>query len=342
MNTLQYALKRIILGLVVLFGISVITFVIVRVIPSDPAAIYLGPKAKPEQIEQLTREMGLDKPLYEQYGLYIGKMLGGDWGESLRTHRPVLNDIVEFLPVSMEIVILSLLLASVIGIPLGALSARYKGKWLDHITRVTSIFGVSVPSFWIGLVFQFIFFSQLGLLPISGKMSIEMAMSNPVQTITGFSILDSIITGNGTALMELIPHYVLPVLTLSLYPLGLITRLTRSNMLEILETDYVKLARSNGISEWRVLFHYALKNTMGSNFTILGLVFAYSIMGSFFVEVIYNWPGMGNYAVLSIMSMDYPAIMGITVIIAAAYVLINLITDILQSWIDPRITLGGE
>lgn len=342
MNTVNYTVKRIFLGLFVLFGISLITFVIVRVIPSDAAAIYLGPKAKQEQIDALTREMGLDQPLYQQYGVYLKKMLIGDWGDSLRTHRPVLDDIREFLPISMEIVMMSLLLSAIIGIPLGVLSAHYKGKLFDQVTRIISIFGVSVPSFWIALVFQYIFFTKLGLLPISGKMSIEVAMAYPIERITGFSIIDALITNNSVAMKELLPHYILPVVTLALYPIGLITRITRSNMIEILESDFIKLAKSNGISGWRILFHYALKNTMGTNFTILGLVFAYSIMGSFFVEMIYNWPGVGNYAVLSIISLDYPAIMGITLLVAAAYVLTNLVTDILQSWLDPRITLGGE
>ncbi|MEB3101535.1 ABC transporter permease [Ferviditalea candida] len=342
MNTLRYTGKRLVLGLIVLFGISAITFLIVRVIPSDPAAIYLGPRAKPEQIEQLTREMGLNKPLIVQYGVYLKNMIMGDWGESLRTHRPVLEDIKSFFPVSLEIILLSLIFSGGIGLLLGVLSARYKGKWFDHLTRMISIFGVSVPSFWIGLVLQFIFFSKLGWLPINGKMSIEMEMGNPVAMITGFALIDAMITGNWAAFAHMLPHYVLPVLTLSLYPIGLMTRLTRSNMLEILNADFIRLARSNGISEWKILLHYALKNVFGTILTVLGLVFSYSLLGSFFVEIIYNWTGMGSYAVKSIISMDYPAIMGVTVLIAFVYVLTNLITDILQAWLDPRITLEGE
>lgn len=338
----KFLIKRIGLTLIVIIGISIITFSVVRVIPSDPAAIYLGPRAQPEQIEKLSEEMGLNEPLYYQYSIYVKNLVKGDWGNSLRTHRAVLKDIMEYIPNSLELLLLALSLSIIIGIPLGVISSRFKGKWFDHITRVVSIFGVSVPSFWIALVLQFIFFTKLGWLPINGQMSTELALNNPVTTITGFLLLDSIFSGNFAALFSILPHYVLPVVTLALYPIGLITRMTRSNMCEILEADYIRLAKANGISELKILFQYSLKNTMGPILTIIGLMFAYSIMGSFFVEIIFNWPGLGSYAVRSIMSMDYPAIMGVTLIVALVYVYTNLLTDIIQVWMDPRIRLGRE
>lgn len=342
LNATRYVVRRLVLALVVLVGISIITFIIVRILPSNPAAIYLGFRAQPEQIEKLTIEMGLDKSLYYQYGIYVKNLAMGDWGNSLRTHRPVLNDIKEFFPKSLELLILAISLSALVGIPLGVMSARFKGKVFDHFTRVVSIFGVSVPSFWIALVLQYIFFTKLGLLPINGQMSVEIAMNNPVSRITGLTLVDALMSGNWIAFWNMIPHYILPVVTLALYPLGLITRMTRSNVAELLDSDFIRLAQANGIAERKILFQYLLKNAMGPILTVLGLMFSYSVMGSFFVELIYNWPGVGSYAVRSILSMDYPAIMGVTLLVAFVYLLMNLLTDLIHSWMDPRIRLGEE
>ncbi|RNB91646.1 ABC transporter permease [Brevibacillus fluminis] len=342
MQTLNYTMRRVLLSLIVLIGISLITFLIVRVVPSNPAAVYLGPKATPEQIEKLNDEMGFNRPLPEQYMIYMQKMVQGDLGVSLKTHRDISADFGEYVPNSFELLLLSLFFSAVVGIPLGVISAYYKGKWVDQITRVISIFGVSVPSFWIALVLQYVCFTKLNLLPINGQMSVEVSLTNPVASITGFKLLDSILSGNGAAFLDMVPHYVLPVLTLSLYPFGLLVRMTRSNVIDVLGSDYIRLAKAYRIPMAKMLFHYALKNSAGPILTVLGLMFAFSVTGAFFVEVIYNWPGIGSYSVAAILSLDNPAIMAVTLLIAIVYVLTNLITDLLQAWLDPRIRLGEE
>lgn len=337
-----YILRRLLGAALVLVGISMITFIIVRVIPAEPAAIYLGPHPTEEQILQVRDELGLNQPLYVQYVKYLTDLTNGDWGESLRTHRPVLEEIMRFLPNSLELIFMAIILAGLVGIPLGVISAYNKGKIIDHLSRLVSIFGVSVPSFWVALVFQVLFFSLLGWFPIGGKLETEISLIYPIQQVTGFSLIDSLITGNWVAFKGLLWHLVLPVLTLSLYPLGLITRMTRSNMLEVLNQDYIKLSYANGLPVVRIIFKYALKNAISPTLTVMGLMFSYSLMGAFFVEVIFNWPGLGTYAVKSILGMDYPSIMGVTILIAFSYVLVNLITDLAQAFIDPRIQLGKE
>jgi peptide/nickel transport system permease protein len=342
MATSNYVMRRVLLALIVLIGISMITFAIVRVVPSNPAAVYLGPKATPEQIEKFNAEMGFDRPLVEQYVMYMKQIAQGDLGVSLKTHRDISLDFKEYLPNSLELLLLSLLFSAVVGIPLGVISAHYKDKWIDQVTRGISIFGVSVPSFWIALVFQYIFFTKLNLLPINGQMSMDVSLLYPVEAVTGFKLIDAILTGNGVAFVDMLPHYVLPVLTLSLYPLGLLARMTRSNVIEVLGSDYIRLAQAYRIPMRKLLFHYALKNSTGPILTVLGLMFAYSVIGWCFVEVIYNWPGIGSYSVGAILSVDNPAIMAVTLLIAIVYVFTNLITDLLQAWLDPRIRLGGE
>lgn len=335
----RYVLRRTVLLLFILVGISVITFVLTRVVPSDPAALYVGPLARQDQIDAARAELGLDRPLAAQYGRYVAGLTRGDFGTSLRTHRPVRQDIARYLPSTLELVFTSLLLALVIGIPLGTLSARYRGSWLDHVGRVVSIAGVSVPSFWLGLLFQVLFFRILRWLPVGGRLDSLVEQTHPVQAVTGFYVLDTVLQANWVAFGSVLAHLVLPALTLTAYPLGTVTRMTRATMLEVLEQDYVRAARAYGLSSWAVTFWYGLKNAMAPVLTIVGLTFAYSLTGAFFVEIIFAWPGLGTYAVKAILSTDYPAIMGVTMTVALFYVISNLAVDLMQAWLDPRVTL---
>lgn len=339
MNLLKYIARRIVLMVLVMFGISIIIFFLTRVVPSEPAALYVGPLARPEQIEAARIKLGLDQPLPVQYARYLGDLIRGDWGISLRTRQPVLEDLIRFLPNSLELIVMAMLIAVIIGVPLGALVARHKDRFIDHAARLGSIAGVSIPSFWLALLLQILLVRNLGLLPVGGRISMGVSIFSPVEQITGFMILDALLSGNYVALKDLLRHSIMPVLTLAAYPIGMFTRMTRSTMLEVLGHDYIRTARSFGVTEKRITFVYALKNALGPTLTVIGLTFAYALLGAFFVEVIFSWPGIGTYAVKGIMSMDYPAILGACLVVAFFYISVNLVIDLLQSVLDPRITV---
>ena len=311
-----------------------------RVVPSDVAAIYAGPRARPEQIAEARHILGLDRPLYVQYGIYVGDLVQGDWGTSLRTRRPVLGDILGFLPYSLQLVFLSLLLSIVVGVSLGALSAHKKGGWIDNGTRVLAIGGVSMPAFVLAVLLQILFFRILGVLPVSSELDITVAQAHPVTTITGMTAVDALITGNFAAFFNAMEHLVLPVLTLAAFSAGVITRMTRSSMLESLGQDYIRMAKAMGVPTRVIVLRYSLKNAMAPVLTVIGLEFAYLLVGTFFVERIFALPGLGTYATTSMLSLDYPAIMGITVLLALFYVFVNLIIDLIIAKLDPRVVLS--
>jgi len=339
MQKLEFFLRRMGTSLFVLIGVSVITFFLARVVPSNPAALYIGPKARAEDIERVTRELGLDKPLPVQYAVYMGELLRGDLGTSIATKRPVLKELSDRLPATLELLFSGMLLAALIGIPLGVLSARAQGQPLDIGIRTFSIMGVSMPAFFLGLILQIVFFRNLKILPLAGDVSGDLRFSNPLTQITGFLILDSILTANWVTLKDVLLHLILPSLTLAAYPIGLIARMTRAAMLEVLGQDYIRTARAYGTRERIIIYLYALKNAISPTLTVLGLTFAFALTGTFFVEIIFNWPGLGLFTVRSLLALDYPAIMGVTLFGASGYVLINLIVDLLQAWVDPRISL---
>jgi peptide/nickel transport system permease protein len=230
-------------------------------------------------------------------------------------------------------------LATSIGIILGVLSARFQGSPLDVLVRILSLVGVSLPAFWLGLLLQIIFYRQLGLFPINGRLDTTLRFTHPIQHITGFYLFDSLVTGNWVAFKDAAWHIVLPAVTLAAYPIGLIARMTRATMLEVLSQDYIRTAHAYGLGQLFVTGVHALKNALGPTLTIVGLSLAYALTGTFFVELVFNWPGLGTFAVHSLLKVDYPAIMGVTLFAAVGYVVINLIVDLLQAWIDPRISL---
>ena len=320
MTVWAYIVRRIALAVLVLFGVATITFLVVRIVPSDPAAVYVGSNARPEQIAQAHKILGLDRPLYVQYGIYMKNLVRGDWGDSLRTKRPVLADIVHFLPSSLELIISALLVATLFGLVLGVTTAHRKGKWIDHVMRVFSTGGVSIPAFWLALMLQIAFFRVLHLLPVAGQSDILVSQAHPITTITGMTVVDALITGNWPAFTDAARHLVLPMLSLAAYPMGVIMRMTRSSMLEAMGNDYIRMARAMGVPPRTLLYKDALKNAIGPVLTVIGLTFAYSLTGTFFVELIFAWPGLGQYATTSVLSMDYPAIMGVTVMVAIVYV----------------------
>lgn len=332
----SYIVKRILLGIAVLFGVIVITFTITRVIPSNPAAQWAGPRATIEQIEAATIELGLDKPYHVQFVKYIQDLLKGNLGYSLKTHQPVINELKAYIPATLELVVISTLGAIVIGLPLGVMSARRKDQWLDHFCRFFSVGAVSLPTFWVGLFLQLIFYRLLGWLPMGDQLSMNIKLMYDIPKITGFLTFDSLITGNFVVFFDAIKHLILPGITIAMYPIGLVARMTRSALLEILSEDYISAARSYGLPESMVLWSYALKNSLGPTVTVVTLSIGYTLVNTFLVESIFSWPGIGNYVSTAVVSLDYPAIMGVTIFSACAYVILNLVADIIIA-LDPRI-----
>jgi ABC-type dipeptide/oligopeptide/nickel transport system permease component len=336
---LDYILKRLAMSSLVLLGLSIITFTLARVVPSNPAALYIGPRARPEQIEAITIKLGLDKPLYVQYLYYLRDALRGDLQTSIATKRPVVQEITDRLPSSLELLAAGMSLATLAGIILGVLSARFQGGPFDLLVRILSLVGVSLPAFWLALLLQIIFYRRLGWFPINGRLDTALRFTHPIQHITGLYLFDALVTGNWVAFKDAAWHIVLPAITLAAYPMGLVARMTRATMLEVLGQDYVRTAHAYGLGELFIIGVHALKNALGPTLTVVGLSLAYALTGTFFVELIFNWPGLGTFTVHSLLKVDYPAIMGVTLFAAVGYVLINLIVDLSQAWIDPRISL---
>ncbi len=337
---ISFIARRLAGSAAVLLGLSVITFALARLVPSNPAAAYIGPKARPEDIARVTEQLGLNQPVPVQYLTYMRDMLTGDWGTSIGTKRPVLEEILGRLPATLELILAAMLIAIPLGILLGILSARWRRRTPDLGVRIVSIVGVSLPAFWLGLLLQVLFFRNLHLLPLTGRVDADLRFVSPITELTGFYLVDSLASGNWTAFGDVAWHLVLPAMTLAAYPIGLIARMTRASMVEALGQDYVRAARAAGISERLITYRLALKNALIPVVTVVGLTLAYALTGTFFVEVVFNWPGLGTFAVKGLLNLDYPVIMGITLFGAAAYVLINLGVDLLQAWLDPRTRLA--
>jgi peptide/nickel transport system permease protein len=339
MQRWEYVARRLMMAVVVLLSVSIITFLIARVVPSDPAAAWVGPRPTQEQIIRATKQLGLDRPLYEQYLRYMGALLRGDLGTSIKTHQAIAIDLKTFLPATLELVLAGMVMAVVIGIPLGVYSGAKKGSLLDHLTRLFSIAGVSIPTFWLGLLLQLLFFSRLGLLPLGGRISTEIAVNHPVTQITGFYLIDTAVSGNWIAFKDALVHIILPAFTLATYAIGLTIRMTRSTMIEVLNEKYILAARASGIPERTVLFVLALKNAIIPTITVLALSFVYSLTGAILVEVIFSWPGLGTYVTDAVLSVDFPVIVSVTLVVTVFYVFINLFLDLTQAAIDPRVSL---
>jgi peptide/nickel transport system permease protein len=332
----EYLLRRLVSLVFVLLGMSVMTFAISRVVPADPAAAAAGLSsgAGPEQIEQIRREMGLNDPLPVQYVRYMAGVLRGDLGRSILNRRPVMEDMKAFLPASLELALVSVAMYVPIGVILGVIAARSAGGISDAMTRLFAILGVSVPVFWAALLLQLAFYRNLRWFPSGGRLGIELA---PPPTITNFYLVDSLLAGNGAVFLSALHHIALPAATLALANIALVTRMTRSSVLEVLHADYIRTARAKGLGEWVVLRRHALRNALVPVVTVIGLQFAALIAYVFLVEVVFSWPGIGTYAVRAIVGLDFEPIMGITLIFSGIYVLVNFLVDMSYVVLDPRI-----
>lgn len=340
MGLIQFLLRRLGLSALVLFGVATLVFMLTRIIPSDPAALYLGPRARPAEIADIEQRFGFDRPLIEQYGRYLAGLARGDLGHSLATKRPVVQELASRLAATLELMAVAMSFAVLIGVPFGVLAARLRGRFGEALVRIVTVMGVSMPAFWLGLLLQMVFVHLLGWFPAAGRVDGSLRFVSPIDQLTGLYILDSLLTGNLVALRDAALHIVLPAVTLAAYPVGLVTRMTRAAMLEALSQDYIRTARAYGIAERRIYGRLALRNAIGPTLTVTGLTLAFMLTGAFYVEVIYAWPGLGSFTVRSFLNVDYPAILGMTLFAAAGYVLINLLVDLGQALIDPRVRVS--
>jgi len=333
----NYLVRRLLFGLMVLVGVSAITFYVARVVPGSPEAMWVGAKPTQEQLDEARRELGLDRPLLVQYAMYVGNLARGDLGVSLRTRRPIAEELGERFAATMELVTVSMFLAMVLGLPLGVLSATRQDKALDHLSRAISISGVAMPVFWLGMTLQLALHGAAGWFPLQGRIGSQVLIDSPIAPVTGFYLVDSLMGGNWPAFRSVLWHMALPALTLSFASLAVVTRMARSSMLEVLRQDYILTAQAYGAPRWVILYIYALKNALIPSITVVGLSYGLMLGGSFMVESIFDWPGLGRFAILSITTNDFPSIMGVTILYAATYVIINTGMDLLYFLIDPRI-----
>jgi peptide/nickel transport system permease protein len=336
----RYVVRRTALALLVVVGVVILTFVIARIVPGDPAATWAGPRARREQVERAREQLGLDRPVAVQIARYLGGVASGDWGVSLRTRRPVLTDIARRAPASIELVGAALILALALGVPLGLVSARWKGRPPDFLVRLGSVLGVSMPSFWLALILQLVFFQWLRILPVAGTYDPDLDYTSPLRDITNMPVIDALITGNWPVLWSAVQHLVLPAVVIAAYPFGVIARMVRASVLDTVGEDHIRMVRALGFSERSVYGRFALRHAWNPVVAVLALMFAYAIVNTFLVEAIFNRPGLGSYAADAVSALDTPAIVGVTLFVAIVYVVGNLLVDLVQAVIDPRIRLS--
>jgi peptide/nickel transport system permease protein len=336
---LVFVARRIALAVVVVVGVIVVTFVVAHVVPGDPAATWAGPHASAAQIAQARKFLGLDRPLIVQLVSYLGGVASGNWGISIHTHRSVLSDLLTAAPASLELVITALVLAIVVGIPLGLVSARRPGRPADQLIRAGSILGISMPIFWMALILQLVFSQRLRWLPAAGEYSPSLLFTHPLVRRTGFPVIDALLGGNLPMLGSTLKYLILPAIVVAAYPAGLIARMVRAQVLDTIGDTHILNARALGFGEWQIFSRFAMKLAWTPVSAAIALVFGYSLVNTFLVESIFDWPGLGSYAAASISTLDTPAILGVTLFVGVAYVIANLLVDLVQAAIDPRIRL---
>ncbi|MBI2571948.1 MAG: ABC transporter permease [Candidatus Schekmanbacteria bacterium] len=352
---MAFALRRLVYLVPTLAGVSVLVFSTMHLSGGDPARIMLGERARPETVAALRVELGLDRPIAEQYVRYAVNLLRGDLGRSIKSHTPVTEEIAARFPATVELALAAMLLAAPAGIAAGAVAARRRGGWVDVATMTGSLCGISLPVFWLGLILILLFAvllpeTLMGLrerfgagvpvfgFPVSGRLDLNHAP--PWRT--GLAILDSLLAGDARALLSTLRHLVLPAVTLGTIPLAVIARMTRSELLSELQQDYVRTARAKGASERSVTYRHALRNALIPVLTTIGLQFGYLLGGAVLTETIFAWPGIGRWLVGAVMARDFPAVQGGTLLVAVLFVLANLLVDLLYAAVDPRLRLASE
>ena len=318
----------------VLIGVTLLTFFLAQLVPADPVAAALGSNARDAQIEAYRQQLGLDQPVMVQFANYVGRLLQGDLGNSIRTRRAVVDDLRDYLPATIELTFAAMIVTILVGIPLGVVAALNRNTWLDGGARILALIGGAMPIFYIGLVLLGIFYRQLQWLPGPGRLDSTM---QPPADITGLYTVDALLTGNWAVLKNAIGHLILPAITLGFFSTAALLRMTRSSVLEMLGLDFVRTARAKGLVERVVIFRHIFRNALPPILTIVGILFGSLLSGAVLTETIFNWPGIGRYATTSVTTLDYPAVMGVTLVAAIIYPMINTVVDIGYTAIDPRV-----
>jgi peptide/nickel transport system permease protein len=331
---ISYILRRLVLLIPVLIGMSLVVSLLIHAIPGDPAKMMLGDKASPESLNDLRDRLGLNDPWYKQYFNYMGKVVTGDLGKSIKTKNPISKEILPYLAATFELAIFSMLIAVFFGMNFGIIAAWRQNTWPDYVLMIVALVGVSMPVFWLGLMEQLFFSLKLGWFPTIGRISSR----DPIETITNLYLLDTILTLNWNGFVQSIRHLILPAFALATIPMAIIARISRASMLEVLRSDYVRTARAKGLTPKVVVYKHTLRNAFIPIITIIGLQMGMLLGGAVLTETIFSWPGVGQYIYIAISNRDYPVIQSGILVVATIFVLINLLVDILYAVIDPRIT----
>jgi peptide/nickel transport system permease protein len=337
-SVVRFTARRLCVGALLCLGVTLISFVLTQVVPGDPVAASLGDRAASDPViaAAFRAHYGLDKPLPEQYLIYLGHVLQGDLGESQQSRRAVTTDLGQYLGATIELAAVAMVVAMLVGVSLGIVAAVNRERWPDNLVRVISLAGLSVPTFWLSLICLYVFFFKLGISPGVGRLSPGTPVPGP---ITGLITVDALLTGQWAVAGDALSHLALPALVLAIYTVGSVTRFTRAAMLESLGQDYVRSARAKGMLPLTVLLRHALRPALAAIITVSGLAFGRMLGGAVLVESVFSWPGIGEYAYRSALTLDLPAIMGVSLVIAVIYILVNLVIDVLYAIIDPRVRL---
>jgi len=336
--TWTYLVRRMFLAFVSFFGVLVCTFVLSQIVPGDPAVVAAGRVPDPVVVARIRSEMGLDRPLHEQLGIYLSRVLFRlDLGRSVVTKRPVIEDLQRYFPATIELVTVSLFFITVIGVWVGVVSATKRNGPVDHAIRAITLSGISMPEFWLAIILQLLFARSLHLLPVDGRVAIDVLIGSPLKGGTNLYLLDSLFQGNWSFLYSSILHLVLPVFTLTYSLVAYVVRLARAAMLEVLGQDYIRTATAIGVGRRKVIYKHALRNALIPILTIIGMVYGFLLGGTVLVELIFSWPGIGRYAANAIFTMDAPAIMGVTILGSMIIISLNLMVDVLCALVNPTV-----
>jgi peptide/nickel transport system permease protein len=328
-----FILRRLALLVPTLTGITVVVFLMIYLVPGDPAQVMLGERANAETLAALRQNMGLDQPFHIQLGRFLGDLLTGDLGRSFRTHEKITVEIIHRFPATVELTMAAMLFAVVGGVGLGMVSAVRRGGMVDYLSMVVATAGISMPVFWLALMLILLFAVAVPLLPISGRLSANIFLQSP----TGLYVIDALLAGNFAALGDVLRHLALPAITLGTIPLAVIARMTRSSLLEVMGEDYIRTARAKGLSPLIVLVRHAMRNAFIPTLTVIALEFGYLLGGAIITETIFAWPGIGRWLFLAVMARDFRAVQGGVLLIATLFIVVNLVADVLYAWLDPRI-----
>lgn len=333
----QFILRRLAGLVLVIVGVSIMTFFLAQVVPADPAATALGSNAREAQIEAYRQKLGLDEPVVVQYWRYASGLAQGDLGQSIRTRREVSADLADFVPATIELAFAALVVAIFLGIPLGVVAGLKRNTWIDAGARIFALIGSSLPIFYLGLLLLGLFYRTLRWAPAPGRLDATVA---PPPHLTGLFLIDSLVANQWSTFVNAAAHLILPAITLGFFSTAVVMRMTRSSMLEAMGQDFVRTARAKGLSERVVIWRHIFKNAFPPILTTLGIVFGSLLSGAVLTETVFNWPGLGRYATTSVTTLDYPAVMGVTLVAAIVYPVVNTLVDIGYAFIDPRVRLS--